>query len=521
MASGGFGRRSDDEVRLVRRFSRLIVAVIILAMLPSVAVADTTELQRLLEEAQRDREQAQAALQETRQQEGDARTRLAAAETELAREEAALAALQTELESARAFLAAAEERALIARERLASVSADLVEAEAEFNEVKQRLELRVRASYKYGPVSFAEAFAGVRSMADFLNSTQYVSHVLSGDRDLMQAVEASLERVAHQRELARQFREEAEREEADAEATAAQIELATAEQQRMAQQVRQRRREHAAALEALRTDRAAIEGHLAGLEAESRRIEAQIAEIARREAEAAHRRAVEEWERAVAAYEQCQADNAAAVADYAAALAEWEANNSGDGDGDGDGAGDGDGDGAGDGDGDGDANGDGTERPQEPAPKDCGEKPSSSTPAPPKLEGPAGGWIRPVSGRLSSPYGPRWGRMHNGVDLANAMGTPIRAAQSGTVVWRVTGCNPSSSWSCGGGFGNYVVIDHGGGFATVYAHMFKVGVTTGQQVGAGQAIGDVGNSGNSYGSHLHFELYDNGTRRNPCNYIAC
>ena len=85
----------------------------------------------------------------------------------------------------------------------------------------------------------------------------------------------------------------------------------------------------------------------------------------------------------------------------------------------------------------------------------------------------------------------------------------------------VGSCHPTNSWTCGGGFGNYVVIAHADGFATVYAHQSTIAVGTGQQVSEGQAVGAVGNSGRSYGPHLHFELYDGGVRKNPCSYISC
>ncbi len=496
----------------LRRSTRVLVAVLVLALLPTTASAGTGELEQELREAQQERERTQQRLQELRGREGDARDRLAAVDAELAYEEAALEALRLELEAAENALEAAQQRLDDARDRLVAVNEELDEAEAEFREVKKRLESRIRASFKYGHVSFAEAFAGVRDIADFLNTTHYVSHVLSGDRELMASVEASLDHVERQRELARTLREEAEKEEAEAAKQAELIEEATAEQRRLAASVRERRQERAAALEALRTDRSALEGHLAGLEAESARIQAQIAAVLRRQAEEDHRRAVREWERAVEAWEKCQADNEKAKAEYEQALADYEAGQNGNG-----GNGNGE-DGNGNGEG---GNGGNGGPPSEPQLKDCGERPPSSPPPPPAVSGPDGAWIRPVNGRVSSPFGPRWGRFHYGVDLANSEGTPIRSSQSGRVLARVTGCNPSSSWGCGGGFGNYIVIDHGGGYATVYAHLASVGVSTGQNVSAGQTIGRVGNSGNSYGPHLHFEFYDQGVRRNPCNYIAC
>jgi murein DD-endopeptidase MepM/ murein hydrolase activator NlpD len=484
----------------VQGLRRLLVAVLIVAVLPASALAETDSLQSRLQEAQAEKERTEQRIRELRGQEGDARSRLEAVDAELAREEASLALLRVEMEQAEVALAEAKERLGVARERLVEVTADLEIAEADLADKRSRLESRIRAAFKYGHVSFAEVFAEVRDFADFVNTTHYVGHVLNGDRDLVQSVSESLAAVERQRDHARELREEAEEQEALAAAYATQIEDALVEQRRLAESVRDRRRERAEALEALRTDRSAAEGHLAGLEAEAARIQAQLAEIARRQALEAYEKALEKWKKEVAEWEACQERNAARLAEAE------QGNGSGDGNGEGEGEG-----------GEGDAGG---EAPSEPELEDCGKKPPSSPPKPPpSIE--AGTWVRPVSGYVSSPFGPRWGRMHYGVDLANNMGTPIRSAQAGEVVWRVTGCNPTSSWGCGGGFGNYVVIDHGGGFATVYAHMQNVGVTTGQKVSRGATIGTVGNSGNSYGSHLHFEFYDGGVRKNPCNYISC
>ncbi|MEX2549375.1 MAG: peptidoglycan DD-metalloendopeptidase family protein [Nitriliruptoraceae bacterium] len=130
-------------------------------------------------------------------------------------------------------------------------------------------------------------------------------------------------------------------------------------------------------------------------------------------------------------------------------------------------------------------------------------------------------WIRPVAGPVTSMFGPRWGRNHNGVDLAGGVGTTVIAAASGTVVHVTASCHPTSSWGCGGGFGNYVTVAHADGMATIYAHLSTVSIGAGQQVDAGTTIGGVGNSGNSYGPHLHLEVRDAGIPREPCGYIPC
>jgi murein DD-endopeptidase MepM/ murein hydrolase activator NlpD len=119
------------------------------------------------------------------------------------------------------------------------------------------------------------------------------------------------------------------------------------------------------------------------------------------------------------------------------------------------------------------------------------------------------GLIWPVSGPVTSPFGYRWGRLHAGIDIGVPYGTPIHAAASGTVVL--------AGWT--GGYGNYTCIDHGGGLATCYAHQSSYAVSGGAQVVQGQVIGYVGNTGHSFGAHLHFEVRINGTPVDPLGYL--
>jgi murein DD-endopeptidase MepM/ murein hydrolase activator NlpD len=120
------------------------------------------------------------------------------------------------------------------------------------------------------------------------------------------------------------------------------------------------------------------------------------------------------------------------------------------------------------------------------------------------------GLIWPVQGPITSPFGWRWGRMHQGIDIGASTGTPIHAAAGGSVIY------------CGWeeGYGNFVVIDHGGNLATAYGHQSAIAVACGQQVDQGQVIGYVGCTGHCTGPHLHFEVRVNGNPVDPMGYLG-
>ena len=114
---------------------------------------------------------------------------------------------------------------------------------------------------------------------------------------------------------------------------------------------------------------------------------------------------------------------------------------------------------------------------------------------------PAPSVVRPASGAFTSGYGPRWGTFHYGIDIANAIGTPIYAVMAGTVI----DSGPAS------GYGQWIRIRHDDGSMSVYGHMETLHVGVGQRVGAGHHIAGMGNRGFSTGSHLHFEIHPAGS----------
>lgn len=122
----------------------------------------------------------------------------------------------------------------------------------------------------------------------------------------------------------------------------------------------------------------------------------------------------------------------------------------------------------------------------------------------------ASGWTWPVAGgRTTSEFGPRWGRMHQGLDIAAPMGTPIFASRAGRVIF--------AGWQ--GGYGNFTMVDHGGGYVTAYGHQSRLGTTVGAEVAQRQVIGFVGSTGQSTGPHVHFEVRVNGQQQNPRQFL--
>jgi len=482
---------------VARHRRRLLAGTLAILLVPTMASAQDAELEQRLDDQADARDQAERDLAEVTVAESDAQRRLRetqqaldAAEAELAERELALADARARLERAGEELTSARHRAEQAHARYQRAARVLERTEVELSEQRTQLEGRIRAAFKYGQVSFAEALSGVHDIADFLNSSTYVGRVMDNDRILVERVLELLDQAANDRAAADGLREAADAEAvaaaaAEAVAAAAADEVAAAAEQQRAKtaEVAERRTEQQAALEGLREDRVSIEGHLAGLDAESARIEAQLAEIARQQAEEAERLFQEELRRQEEERKREEEERRRREEEERKRREEAEA------------------------------------RGQEPEPAPLPVEPE---PEPEReVDRGSGPWLRPVVGRMTSPFGPRWGRNHNGVDLAGGVGANVVASQGGLVVYVVAGCHPTSSWGCGGGFGNYVMVAHPGGMATVSAHLSTVAVSVGQNVTAGQSLGQVGNSGNSYGSHLHFEIRDGGVPQNPCGYITC
>ncbi len=139
------------------------------------------------------------------------------------------------------------------------------------------------------------------------------------------------------------------------------------------------------------------------------------------------------------------------------------------------------------------------------------DQPSFGEPQQPFDDRGAHTWIWPTTGVFTSGYGWRWGRMHRGIDLASNVGTPIKAARNGRVVF--------SGWH-DGGYGYLVTLQHPDGSRSLYAHNSRLMVSSGQEVRQGTVIALMGSTGRSTGPHLHFEIHPPGASAvNPLNFL--
>jgi murein DD-endopeptidase MepM/ murein hydrolase activator NlpD len=119
----------------------------------------------------------------------------------------------------------------------------------------------------------------------------------------------------------------------------------------------------------------------------------------------------------------------------------------------------------------------------------------------------------PADGTMTDGFGPRWGRMHLGVDVGILKSLDVRAATSGTVT--------AAGWLTGyEGYGNVVMVDAGGGYSVLYAHLSQASVIPGQWVATGDPIGQAGCTGSCTGTHLHFELRLHGVPVDPFPYLG-
>lgn len=453
-----------------------LVAVGLLA--PSAGGAESAEeLRQRIERAQvelgerGDRaQQAEEQLQEVEEQVPDARSAFEEADQRLVAAEQRLRELESELEAARAAVVVAEQELARTREELAASVRELARIEAELDTERGTLRQQVVAFYKYGTTTANRSLIRSLSSSGSVSDLSHNAHLAGAVGDHQARVVehiATLEAAAAD-ERDRLVTLEADHEAASeaAAAAAAEVERLTDDQRGLVAELETVRAEREATFAALQADVTAARTAIEELEEESRAIEAQLRDLARAE-EAA--RAEEERVRR-AEEEQRRRE-------------EEERRR--------------------------------REQEQEEASQGSDDTRSEPADPPPSSDSSIRPLTFPANGPVTSPYGYRTHpisgerKLHAGIDIGAPNGSTVVAAAGGTVVY--------AGWYSG--YGLAVVINHGDGIATLYAHHSSLSVSTGQKVGRGQRVGAVGSTGYSTGPHLHFEVRKNGTPVDPMPYF--
>ncbi len=343
---------------------------------------------------------------------------------------------------------------------IAELEVTIAQQEVDIQEGMEQFKLRLRAMYVSGNDSLASALVGATDFYDMLSKYELISCVARHDDELVNNLKAQLE--AYNTNLTTLETEKSELETAKAEADEKRAEMQTS-----MEELQETYTESVAEQERLEQEAAAREKSIEELNAENADFEAQEEEI-----QAAIERAQEEARKKAEEEAKRQQEQAAQ-------------NNSS-------------------------------------AGSDTGSSGSTTVETPSYSDG-SFGWPCPGHYYISSYFGYRWGRMHNGYDIAQNAGATVVASKAGTVIAVNSSCThnyPKSSNCCGNGYGNYVLISHGDGtYTTMYAHMESVYVSVGEYVEKGQSLGIVGCTGYSTGYHLHFEIRKNGTAVNPGDYL--
>jgi murein DD-endopeptidase MepM/ murein hydrolase activator NlpD len=411
--------------------------------------------------AQDDPEAARRAAQERRAAVTSELDTLTASEAELeeALEEltATIARQQQELDKARRAVKAAEEK-------LEAAKAEVAATVAAIEELKALVVDRAVTEFMVPPTFDIEAFIRARDVNQASRLRSLIGAVAENDHNAAELLREAERQLVAQEAQAAEAAEIAVSQRESVAAGLRQLEASKAQQVEIKQALDLRIQDFKREADALAAEEQELTRIIEERAAEQRRLEAErlAAEKAAAEKAAADR----------AAAERAAADRAASAAAASAAAASRPATGGG--------------------------GGGASVAAPAPAP--------AASPAPPASSGRLG---FPAAGRVSSEFGQRWGRLHAGIDIAAPTGTSIHAAGGGTVYF--------TGWM--GGYGNTVLIDHGGGLTTLYAHQSRIVANDGQRVERGQLIGYVGNTGNSTGPHLHFETRVNGSPQNPRNYL--
>jgi murein DD-endopeptidase MepM/ murein hydrolase activator NlpD len=454
----------------VRVLSLSVAVAVAVVVLPSMAGAQQAEQAQL--------QQARDRLAELGREIDAASDAATSAEAELADADAKLREVEAVVNEVAAAVDRQQGAVREAEDRLAAVEAEAAEVAAAFADRASRM-------FKEGPNLPFETLLSSGGAEDAMTRTSYLRVITQADRVNIETLEAAETAVDAQRE---RLLEEQER-----------LEAMLAEQQELLAEVERLRESRALAAADARDRVRQLEAEQDDLEEDQARLEALIRqkqEEARREAErrAAAQRAAEERAAEQRAADRRAAEQRAAASDSSSADSSSGSSSSGSSSSGSSSAGSSSA---------GSSSAGSSSAGSSSGSSSGGGSAQTSTPS-------SSGFAWPLCAPVTSEYGPRWGRMHRGIDQGASTGTPIGASKAGIVIF--------AGWQ--GGYGNLTLIDHHDGVVTAYAHQSRLAVSSGASVSQGQTIGYVGNTGNSTGPHLHFETRVNGSAVNPRQYLS-
>lgn len=359
----------------------------------------------------------------------------------------------------------------------------------------EEFKLRLRAMYVQGNDSLASALVGATDFYDLLSKYELMSRIANHDNDLVNDLKDKLEKCNAKKAELETEKESLEKQQADQQAKKDEFSAALLDLQDTYAETEEAKETMEREKDKLNVDVETLQANNAALDEEEAEIKAAIAKAAE---EQKKKEAEEKKKREAAAAAQAEQQLKKQQASQSSSSSNNSSAN--------------------------DTSSNDTSSSSGTSSDDSDYTPATPEPAAPSY---SGGFVWPCPGfySISSGYGSRWGTTHGAIDIAGGnAGAAIVASRSGTVVTVRTGCShnypKSSSCGCGGGYGNYVVIQHDGTYSTLYGHMASVAVSPGQTVSAGQTIGYVGSTGFSTGFHLHFEVRVNGAKVDPMQYLS-
>lgn len=390
---------------------------------------------------------------------------------------------------------------------IAQAEDDITVMEADIAIGLDEFKMRLRAMYVQGNDSLASALVGATDFYDLLSKYELMSRVANHDNDLVNTLKDKLETCNEKKAQLEKQQDSLSKQQSDQQAKKDEFSTALMDLQDTYSETSDAQEQMEREKESLNADVSTLEKQNAELDAEEAEIKAAIAKAAeeqkRKEEEARKQKEAAEAAAAAQRQQEAQQQQQQQQQNNSSSNSNSNSNSSSNSN----------------------SNGNSSNNNSSSDNNNSNTTPSTDNNNSSGGNSSAGfTWPCPGFYTISSGYESRWGTFHGALDIAGGNdGAAVVASRGGTVVVAVSGCphnyGKSSSCGCGGGYGNYVVIQHDGTYSTLYGHMASLTVSVGDTVSQGQTIGYVGSTGFSTGAHLHFEVRVNGSKVNPADYL--